>query len=84
MKWTLRLINNAAFLLVIRGAVLQQLRERDSRRVRPIMYTHPQTWHHHRNTWVFINFHWKKKTQKTTLCLFKRYLAPSFLKVLGG
>lgn len=26
MKWTLRLINNAAFLLVIRGAVLQRLK----------------------------------------------------------
>lgn len=60
MKWTLRLINNAAFLLVIRGAVLQQLGERDSRKVRLVTYAHSQTWHPYRNTRMCTHFHWKK------------------------
>lgn len=50
MKWTLRLINNAAFLLVIRGAVLQQLGERDSRKVRLVTYAHSRNWPPYRNT----------------------------------
>lgn len=65
MKWTLRLINNAAFLLVIRGTVLQQLSERDSS-ARLVTYAHSHTPCILIKTLIFI----KKKKKNVTVFFY--------------